>query len=104
MATEKKMRLVETPQSTVTDLSAEQVVRPAALFDVAPDTFPSAASHNPLRGHFALSLCRAHRIGADDGTTPCQDGVACDKQSKCLSLADKTLAYADTLEKSDNAS
>ena len=52
-----------------------------------------------LRGRFAVALCQAHRIGAGDGTVPCQDGLACSKKETCLDMADKTLAYARDLSR-----
>ena len=96
MAKETKANVIPMPTRSATDLSAKSMGLPAALPGQTNDA--QTGKDHPLRGHFALSLCRAHRIGADDGSTPCQEGTACDKQSNCLDLADKTLAYADALE------
>jgi len=101
MAKETKATVIPMPTKSATDLSAKSMGLPASLPGQAAEV--KSGNAHPLRGHFALSLCRAHRIGADDGSTPCQEGASCDKQSNCLDLADKTLAYADSLESTDKA-
>jgi len=50
---------------------------------------------HPLRGTFAKSLCKAHRLGTPQERSTCYDGVPCLKLSQCLQLADATLTFLE---------
>ena len=78
------------------DEATSPAVRPAEPARAPAEDTPLSTSE--LRGRFAVSLCRAHRIAAEDGSTPCQDGVPCNKKDACLDMADKTLTYARDLK------
>ena len=101
VVTDKKFKVIESVRGTVTDLGAAQAapaVAPVPSSKPATETSDDTSTHALLRGHFAVSLCRAHRIGSENGSAPCQDGLPCDKKTACLDLADKTLSYAKSLK------
>ena len=106
MAADKKIQPFKTAEvielgRVATDMAARTAKHAPLPGQSAPA--PTAPPENDstmsiLRGHFAVSLCRAHRIGAEDGSTPCQQGLSCMKKTDCLDLADKTLAYTASLK------